>query len=157
MPMYRFLPASAGTGRISTRIHRDGPWRQKSKNRLTDDEVPRHRSPDARVGTLIAIVAHGEILRRAECRRRSVRRTMVGGNVWLRQREAMRMGRIDNSDYAVVNGYRLAGQTDDPLDEIEASVERVFENDDIATLRILEMIAYLIDDEILRVLEGWYH
>ena len=157
MLLFSGRDTSTGIGRIPARIDRNARRRQEPQYWLADNEISRHRPPDARVGTLIAIVAHGEILRRAECRRRSVRRTMVGGNVWLRQSEAMRMGRIDNSDYAVVNGYRLTRQTDDSLDEIEAGVERVFENDDIAALRILEMIAYLIDDEVLRVLEGWYH
>lgn len=157
MLLFSGRDTGTGIGRIPARINRDPRRRQKPHYRLADDEVPRHRPPDSRVGALIAVVAHGEILRRAECRRRSVRRTMVGGNVWLRQSEAMRVGGIDNSDHTVIDGYRLAGQADDSLDEIEAGVERVFENDDIAALRILEMIAYLIDDEILGVLEGWYH
>lgn len=143
--------------RISAGIDGYGRRRQEPEDRLADDEVSRHRSPDARIGALVSVVAHDEILRRAESGRRSVVRSVIGGDVRLGEGEALRMGGIDNGDDAAINGDRFTRQADDPLDKIETGVQRIFENNDVASLRILETIAYLVNDKILAVLERRHH
>ena len=61
---------------------------------------------------------------------------------------------IYNGHDSVINGNSFARQTNDPLDKIETGIERVFKNDDVSALGVLKIITYLVDDEILTVLEG---
>src|SRR5690606_31479874 len=57
----------------------------------------------------------------------------------------------------VANFNPVAGQPDDPLDVLSAAVAWIMKHHDVAALWLLEVVAELVDDQVLPLVQGRHH
>jgi hypothetical protein len=78
-------------------------------------------------------------------------------SICLSDEEASRIFCIEYGDFLTRDYDFLTWEADDSLYKVFSRIERIAEDDDITTLWLVEAVRYLIDDEILTVLECRIH
>src|SRR4029077_7904338 len=127
----------------------DGPI---SKDSAAINEFAIHWAENARVVGTDAVITHDEVAVLGDADRTKIAQVLVlRGDVRLLNRVA-----IDIDD-ALANFHLFARQTDDALDERFRTVERVPEDDDVATLDGLEAIDKFVDENALLIGEERGH
>jgi len=122
---------------------------------LSGNKMAGNRTPHAGVGTVITVVAHYEIFVFTE------RPLEIGGgrnvNVRLLQQHPVGIGFVVDGNLPVTYFHRFAGSGDDALDKGNGDILRPLKDNDIAPMRLAEMIGDLIDDDVFIVVEIGFH
>src|SRR5262245_18750136 len=146
------IRGTATEGRRTMLAKADPLRRPVDRENRPDQVAARHRSPLAAVARLGAVVAHHEVrpLRDVPTAVR-LRIALVLGHVRLVE------GLAVDADSPSALGDRVSGQADDPLDEGAAGAaflereRRGVEDDDVATMRVAEMIDEPVCEHAVRV------
>ncbi len=119
------------------------------------DKMTSYWSPYSRVGTVIAIVAHHEIFIFTKSS------FGIGGRggvyIWFCQKSAVGEFFVVDKHLTVADFYCFTGGSDNPFDKGNINILWPFENYDITSLGCTEAIGNLINNNVLVVMESWFH